>query len=212
MSFEKNVFINCPFDNEYRPLLRALIFTILYLELEPQIAVTVSSGNIRIQEIMELIRTSKYSIHDISRCEPLNAGELPRFNMPYEMGLDIGCCIYGNKLLRNKKCLILEKEKNRYDTVISDISGQDIKEHGNAPEQLIARVREWLFAILDTPIPPASKIWAMYSDYLGKINTTLLTNEYTQIEIDNLPTDEFIKTVKSALRTPAIGPVTFTIL
>ncbi len=112
MSFEKNVFINCPFDNEYRPMLRALIFTILYLELEPQIAVTVSSGNIRIMEIIKLIRKSKYSIHDISRCEPLKTGELPRFNMPYEMGLDIGCCIYGKDPLNDKKCLILEKERN----------------------------------------------------------------------------------------------------
>jgi len=28
--FDKNVFINCPFDQEYLSLLRPLLFTILY--------------------------------------------------------------------------------------------------------------------------------------------------------------------------------------
>ncbi len=30
--FEKGVFINCPFDDEYRSLLRPLLFTIIYVE------------------------------------------------------------------------------------------------------------------------------------------------------------------------------------
>ena len=100
--------------------------------------------------------------------------------------------------------------RNRYDEIISDISGQDIKDHGNDPEQLIVKVREWLCAILNIQIPPASRIWLLYNDYLGRINTLLLTKEYTQKEIDNLSTIEFIKVVKSALRTPVIGSVSFT--
>ncbi|MFL6236225.1 MAG: hypothetical protein ACJ76N_24045 [Thermoanaerobaculia bacterium] len=36
--FEKNVFINCPFDDGYRPLLRPLLFTILHLGFNPKIA------------------------------------------------------------------------------------------------------------------------------------------------------------------------------
>ena len=155
MSFEKNVFVNCPFDNEYRPMLRALIFTILYLELEPQIASTVSSANIRIHQIIKLIRSSKYSIHDISRCEPLKTGDLPRFNMPYEMGLDIGSYEFGARDLKKKKCLVLDKDKYRYNAVISDTSGQDIKDHNNDPEQIVASAREWFFAILNRPVPPA---------------------------------------------------------
>jgi hypothetical protein len=201
MSFEKNVFINCPFDNEYRRLLRALIFTILYLELEPQIAVTTSSGNIRIHEIMNLIQASKYSIHDISRCEPLNPGELPRFNMPYEMGLDNGCCKYGNKQLKTKKCLVLEKEKYRYQAVLSDIGGQDPKDHNNDPEQLISRAREWFCIVLKKQIPPASIIWTIYNDSLVRINASLGTNGFTKSEIDNLSTTEFVTAVKLELKT-----------
>ena len=33
--FEKNVFINCPFDSAYNSLLRPLLFTIIYFGLAP---------------------------------------------------------------------------------------------------------------------------------------------------------------------------------
>ncbi len=210
MSFEKNVFINCPFDKEYRLLLRALIFTILYLDLEPQIAATVSSGNIRIQEIKKLIRTSKYSIHDISRCEPLKLNELPRFNMPYEMGLDIGSCEFGSGKLKTKLCLVLEKEKYRYNAVISDISGQDIKDHDNDPKQLINKVREWFSLVLTEQIPPASKLWEHYLDCIANLNNSLTTNGFTWNEIENLSTSEYIKFVRLELQRQLIDQRTFT--
>ena len=36
--FSKNVFINCPFDEQYIPLLRSILFTIVYLGFTPRIA------------------------------------------------------------------------------------------------------------------------------------------------------------------------------
>jgi hypothetical protein len=38
MGFETNVFINCPFDGDYLPLLRPMLFCVLSLGLEPRIA------------------------------------------------------------------------------------------------------------------------------------------------------------------------------
>ena len=130
MSFDENVFINCPFDPPYRVLLNPLLFTIIYFRLEPKIAETESSGHIRVQQIINLIKESKYSIHDISRNE---AGEMPRFNLPYEMGLDVGCQTFGNREMQTKCCIILDKDKYRYREVVSDIGGQDIKDHNNEP-------------------------------------------------------------------------------
>ena len=37
MAFERNVFVNCPFDPQYLPLLRPLLFTIIYLGLKPRL-------------------------------------------------------------------------------------------------------------------------------------------------------------------------------
>lgn len=77
MSFENNVFINCPFDKEYSPLLRALTFTLLYLELEPNLSQTLSSSSIRINQIKQHIKQCKFSIHDLSRSKALVQDELP---------------------------------------------------------------------------------------------------------------------------------------
>ena len=38
LSYDRNVFVNCPFDEHFLPLLRPLIFTIIYLDLNPRIA------------------------------------------------------------------------------------------------------------------------------------------------------------------------------
>lgn len=203
MSFQTTIFINCPFDKEYKPLLKALIFTSLYLGFEPQISTTVSSGYLRIEEIKKLISGSKYSIHDISRCEPLKIGELPRFNMPYEMGIDIGCTEYGDLQMRSKRCLILEKIKNRYDTVISDISGQDIKEHNNKPKKLIEKVLEWFTANGAIPVnqvPSLSSTWAKYQDCNAKIEVTLASSGFKKNEIKNLAITQYIAAMRSAIQ------------
>lgn len=202
MSFQTNIFINCPFDDEYKPILKALVFLTLYLGLEPQIAKTISSGRQRITEITGLIENSKYSIHDISRCEPLKVGDLPRFNMPYEMGIDIGCSVFGTAQQKTKECLILERVKNRYDVVISDISGQDIKEHGNKPKKAVEKVMEWFAANGAVPanrILGISAAWSKYLDCNAKVEVSLLTSGFTKSEIKKLSIPQYVTAMKSAI-------------
>ena len=59
MPFNTNVFINCPFNKDYKPLLRTLTFTLLYLDLEPKLSQTLSSSTIRINQIKQYIRSCK---------------------------------------------------------------------------------------------------------------------------------------------------------
>jgi hypothetical protein len=81
MAFENNVFVNCPFDRDYLPLLRPLLFTILSLGLRPRIALeTIDSGEPRLDKIVRLIRESRYSVHDLSRLRAERAGEFYRLN------------------------------------------------------------------------------------------------------------------------------------
>lgn len=57
MAFETNVFVNCPFDEKYLPLLRPLLFTVIYLGLKPRIALeAIDSGELRLTKIVGLIR------------------------------------------------------------------------------------------------------------------------------------------------------------
>jgi hypothetical protein len=101
--FSKNVFINCPFDSEYDSLLRPILFTILYLGHNPQIASQTSdSGEQRINKILSLILKSKFSIHDLSRLKSAKSGEFFRLNMPFELGIDYACRRIGNEHLRRK--------------------------------------------------------------------------------------------------------------
>ena len=75
MRFETSVFVNCPFDDAYSPLLRPILFVIVDLGLTPRIALeTLNSGRPRFEKIVSLIDSSKYAIHDLSPIPPPPAG------------------------------------------------------------------------------------------------------------------------------------------
>lgn len=201
MSFESNVFINCPFDKDYIPLLRTLTFVLLYLELEPNLSQTLSSLTIRINQIKQHIKNCKFSIHDLSRSKALSKGELPRFNMPYELGLDIGACEYGGKKLQTKKALVLETDRYHYQKVLSDIAGQDIANHNDDPKTLTLKIRNWISD--NSPgriIPNQTIIWYAFNnfsaDFLANLSST-----YTATEIEEMPIGDYIKFAKNWLVT-----------
>src|SRR5687767_5016753 len=135
-AFSRNVFVNCPFDSDYRPLLSPLLFTIVYVGFIPRIASERSdSGENRIDKICALIRECQYSMHDLSRLRASQAGEFSRMNMPFELGIEYGCRVFGNPSFRTKKCLVLEKVQHEFQKAISDLSGIDIKRHDNEPSE-----------------------------------------------------------------------------
>jgi len=195
--FEKNVFINCPFDPVYKQMLKVLIFTLIMCGLEPRIALERNdSGEERINKIKELIRCSKYSIHDISRMEPLKEGNLPRFNLPFELGLDLGCRTYGESKLATKKCLILEKEEHMYLKVISDISGNDIRAHNGDEQNLLREVRNWLLTTVNLPVPAANIIWETFNLYSNFFIKTCKEEGYDAHDIEYMPIKEYMRYVK----------------
>lgn len=145
-NYELNVFINCPFDDEYRPLFEAIVFAVQIAGFNPRCALEASNaGQYRLSKIMGIISECKYAVHDISRTE-LNSKNLPRFNMPLELGIDLGCQTFGPAKQKSKRFLILDRTRHRYKEFISDISGQDVEAHSNSPKVAIRRVRDWLRA------------------------------------------------------------------
>ena len=82
-SFNNNVFINCPFD-KYRidAILKPILFCLMVHGLNPQLALDVNdSGQLRIDKIVNLMKNSKYSIHDLSLLKVANTKEFARMNM-----------------------------------------------------------------------------------------------------------------------------------
>ncbi len=193
MPFEKNVFINCPFDEEYKILLKPLLFTILFLGFKPFISQTKSSGKSRIEQIKGYIKKCKFGVHDISRSKPMKGGELPRFNMPYELGLDVGCQSFGPRPFKSKKILILETERYHYLKVISDIGGQDIASHGDDPEILVEKVRNWFSENHRGIDPPSHIIWKAFNQFYSNLELALAPQGYSKSDVDKMPISEFIK-------------------
>ena len=137
-SFDNSVFINCPFDKDYEPVLQAMLFCAVYLGFCPRIATESSdSAENRLSKIRRLIENSKYSIHDLSRCQATRKGEHFRLNMPFELGVDYGCRQYYGHGRDAKKLLILEEERYRYQAAISDLAGCDIQAHGGDFQEAI---------------------------------------------------------------------------
>lgn len=165
-TYELNVFINCPFDREYRLLFDALVFGIMDCGFRPVCArERMNSAQFRLDKIVELIRLSRYSVHDLSRTE---SGEfnLPRFNMPLELGVALGCLKYGTELDRDKSMLVLDRKQYRYHRFVSDISGQDIGTHDGNPSRLLNEIRTWLQAESKAEdIPGARYIFRRYRQF-----------------------------------------------
>jgi hypothetical protein len=143
----RHVFINCPFDRAYEPLFRAAVFTVIDCGFKPRCALEVDDASeVRIEKICRIIAECRFGIHDLSRTEadaPLN---LPRFNMPLELGIFLGAKRFGGSDQTRKSCLILDTEPYRYQAFISDIAGQDVHAHGGDVVRLIRAVRDWLRA------------------------------------------------------------------
>jgi hypothetical protein len=144
-NYDHNVFVNCPLDDEYRPLFEALVFAIQDCGYSTRCALEVSDGSeVRIDKIANIISNCRLGLHDISRTAADAATHLPRFNMPLELGLFLGAKRFGRADQKLKTCLILDVERYRYQKFISDIAGQDIAAHGGDSHTAIRLVRDWL--------------------------------------------------------------------
>jgi hypothetical protein len=80
----KAVFINCPFDDGFKLIFRAIVFTIISSGYYPRCALDATDGaEIRVSKIARMIGECDWGIHDLSRIE-VAPGAVPRFNMPME--------------------------------------------------------------------------------------------------------------------------------
>ena len=165
--YNTNVFVNCPFDPAFAPLFDAVIFAVLDCGYTPRCTLEIQdSGQSRIDKIQALIQQSRYGIHDISRTQPDIRNRLPRFNMPFELGLFLGARRFGTGIQRNKACLILDCERYRYQKYLSDIAGQDIRAHHNRVEDAITAVRDWLSPLTSgRPLPGGKEVTRRYRDF-----------------------------------------------
>lgn len=189
--YETSVFINCPFDSAYEPLLHGIVFAVHHMNLKPKLALgTRDAGYLRLDKILNLIESCKYSIHDISRTELDPNHGLPRFNVPFELGLDLGCKRYGRRH-EEKTALILDVDRYRYRRFISDIAGLDIEGHSGNVASVITVIRNWLRHSSEPLLVLAPSGSAIYDRYQAfQLALPKMCKRFNW-DVDNLPFADF---------------------
>jgi hypothetical protein len=211
-TYDENVFFNCPFDNEYKLIFEALIFAAFDCGYIPRCALEADDGGqVRVEKIISIIRGCRLGVHDISRTELDAANQLPRFNMPFEFGVFVGAARFGSGDQRRKVCLVLDRERYRFQKFISDIAGQDIREHGDDPERAIAQLRSW-FATLPRKdvLPGGGAIAARYRVFRGELPDILAAmgvhaNEMVFADYANIVSTWLSERPRSARSGPTTG-------
>ncbi len=169
--YNEDVFVNCPFDRKYKKLFYAIIFAVFDCGFRARCSLEImATSEIRIESISKVISGCKFGIHDISRTQLDSKSNLPRFNMPLELGLFIGAKRFGQRLQKKKCCIVLDSDPYRYQKFISDISGQDISSHNNDQNKAVQIIRNWLRAASsNVKIPGASVMCSRYDTFCSDL-------------------------------------------
>ena len=145
MPANRDVFVNCPFDDGHKALFHATVFTILRSGFRVRCALESDDGGVnRFAKICSIIKECRYGIHDISRTDVGGDPPLPRFNMPLELGVFLGAKYYGKGDQKQKRCIVFDVERYRFQRFISDLAGQDIHAHKANERILIEELAAWL--------------------------------------------------------------------
>jgi len=124
---EDAVFLNIPYDKNFQRPYLAYIVGLIQLGLEPRVTLGVPGGERRLDRILELIQSCRYSIHDLSRVEvSRRTPRIPRFNMPFELGLTVTWAKLNPTL---HTWFVCETQRYRVDRSLSDLGGTDPNIH-----------------------------------------------------------------------------------
>lgn len=118
---EQSVFLNIPFDTEYNPLFIALIAGLTGLGRSPRCVLEVTGGGrSRLERIFSLVASCGASIHDLSRVTLSGDIQVPRFNMPFELGMT-----YALSQVSSHGFFVFEEQPFRLQVSLSDLNGHD---------------------------------------------------------------------------------------
>ena len=167
--YDRNVFINCAFDPTFIHHFRAIVFTVHSCGFIARCALeTGNAEGVRIAKIERIIQDCRYGIHDLSCVELTDESPLPRFNMPYELGIFMGCKSFGGALHKKKDFIVIDSVPHRYKRLISDLAGYDFPAYDHDDvNSLIKIVRDWLSNSKQASIPGPVFHQNRYADFLA---------------------------------------------
>lgn len=194
--YRNTVFINCPFDEEYGQIQNYIIFAILYLGFEVQIASQIQGAeHNRLAKIQNMIGSSQFSIHDISRLKSTAPDEFYRLNMPLELGMDMGAKRYCEEF-SDKKFLIFEAEQYTADKAASDLKGFDLRAHEDNASLALKQVRDWLENVRPNRSDGAMKIEGAFLEFIEAFYNDRIRRGFNEEHAKNAAVGELIGDMK----------------
>lgn len=152
------MFLNLPFDRRHEKLGVALIAGIVSVGLIPRSVVELPPHLNRLDRLLELIGSCTYSFHDLSAVGVCaDTPRVPRFNMPFELGLAVGRW-HG----KNHQFRILESKPHRVQKSLSDMNGFDPMIHGGTVEGIFDVVLEAFAHLPSRPLSSAQDFKLVY--------------------------------------------------
>ncbi|MDR3774075.1 MAG: hypothetical protein P4L26_12040 [Terracidiphilus sp.] len=133
------VFLNIPYDEEFQKLYLAYIVGLSQLGFDPYLASGIPGGERRLDRILALVQSCRYSIHDLSRVElsPIPPAT-PRFNMPLELGITIA---WAKLYPKRHTWFLWESSPRRLQKSMSDLDGTDPYIHSGTVEGVLSELR-----------------------------------------------------------------------
>lgn len=168
-----SVFINCPYDEKYAPIFDGIVFATVCCGYAPRCAMETSSvAEPRIRRIVRALKDSKYSIHDLCRCQGQDDQNLARFNMPLELGIAMAERFDEEKPNNWHDWLVLVPNGNVYARFVSDLAGYDPKQIDEKIDAVIPAVMSWLMTREDAvPSPYPQKVLSSLPDFVAARET-----------------------------------------
>ncbi len=128
-------FLNVPYDERYEKLYLAFIAGLCGFGLIPRATVEIAGSPRRLDRIVSLIRSCRYSFHDLSRVElDRTPPSTPRFNMPFELGLAIAL---SKSRPQVHQWFVFESVSHRLNKSLSDLDGSDPYIHGETSDGVL---------------------------------------------------------------------------
>jgi hypothetical protein len=143
-----DVFINIAFDEPHEYLFLSLIVAVVGHGFQPRCVVEIPHDQTRVRRIYDLIRSCPYSIHDLSAVGlSKRPFRVPRFNMPFELGLAVALSLSGAHRFR-----VMDAIPHRVGQSLSDLGGYDPFVHFATPTGTYEAIADMFSEVQDPPI------------------------------------------------------------
>lgn len=123
-------------------------------------------------------------------------------NMPFELGVEYGCRLFGPSPLHTKRCLILEKDQHEFRKAISDLSGIDIKSHRNDPAEVVRAVRDWCVETVGVRRAPSkTTLWYRFTNFADDFFDARKADGFSDDDLNMMPLLEYLASIRDWMKS-----------